>query len=148
MYKRILVPIDGSALSSKAVRAAGGLARDMQAKVTALHVIPSYNPPVADESALAYSMVTPQAYKKATEAQAQKVLDKARTALAREEVECDTAFVTGDRPWEAIIKAARARKCDLIVMASHGRQGFSALLLGSETHKVLTHSKTPVLVCR
>ena len=148
MYKHILVPTDGSALSAKALKTASELARGMQAKVTALHVIPSYMPPLAEEAAVAYTLYTPQEYRKATEGHAKKMLEKAKAALAQKKVSCDTAFVTDDQPWHAIIKAARTKKCDLIVMASHGRRGLSGLLLGSETHKVLTHSKTPVLVCR
>jgi len=66
--------------------------------------------------------------------------------LAR--VPCKTIWVTKDQAWEGIIHTARSRKCDLIVMASHGRRGLTGLLLGSETTKVLTHSKIPVLVCR
>ena len=63
-------------------------------------------------------------------------------------MKCDTVFVTAEEPWDAIVKTAHSKKCDLIVMASHGRRGLAGVLLGSETTKVLTHSKTPVLVCR
>ena len=63
-------------------------------------------------------------------------------------VRCGTLFVTNEQPWRAIIRTARSRRCDLILMASHGRRGIAAVVLGSETTKVLTHSKTPVLVCR
>jgi nucleotide-binding universal stress UspA family protein len=76
------------------------------------------------------------------------MLAKVKSAAAAHKVRCETAFVSDDQPWEAIVKTAKGRKCDLIVMASHGRRGIEGLLLGSETHKVLTHSKTPVLVCR
>ena len=148
MYKHILVPTDGTALSQKAVKAAARLARGMNAKVTALHVIPAYMPPMAAEAAVMYEAYSPQQYKKETEASARKTLDKAKAALDASHVRSDTAFVTNDHPWSAIVKAARTRKCDLIVMASHGRRGITGLLLGSETTKVLTHSKTPVLVCR
>ena len=65
-----------------------------------------------------------------------------------ESVPCETEMITDSEPWQGIIDAARSKKCDLIVMASHGRRGLAGLLLGSETTKVLTHSKTPVLVCR
>ena len=78
-----------------------------------------------------------------------------KKALAAVAIEADTAgvafsslLVSDGQPWKAIIRAARAKRCELIVMASHGRRGISALLLGSETSKVLAHSKVPVLVCR
>ena len=148
MYKHILVPTDGSPLSQKAVKAATDLARGMNARVTALHVIPEYTPPMVEEAAVAYSVYSPENYRKETEAFARKMLDKARATVEAKKVACETEFVTNDHPWNAIVKAAKAKKCDLIVMASHGRRGLSGLLLGSETTKVLTHSKTPVLVCR
>ena len=148
MYKHILVPTDGSTLSAKAVREATRLAHGMKAKVTALHVIPRYMPPMAEEAALAYTLYSPQDYKKSTEKAALAMLDRARAAIESGKVKCDTAFVTDDQPWNAIVKAAKSKKCDLIVMASHGRRGLAGILLGSETTKVLTHSKTPVLVCR
>jgi nucleotide-binding universal stress UspA family protein len=79
----------------------------------------------------------------------------ARKALAVVEIESQTAgvesstvYVTGEQPWQAIIRVARSKRCDAIVMASHGRRGLAGVLLGSETVKVLTHSKVPVLVCR
>ena len=72
----------------------------------------------------------------------------AAEAAAAAGVPCETVYLTHDRPWEAIIETAEQRGCDLIVMASHGRAGVSAVVLGSETNKVLTHSKIPVLVCR
>ena len=149
MYKHILVPTDGSALSQKAVKTATELARGMKSKVTAVHVIPPYAPPVVSDMAVAYaSIVSPTEYRRSTEKQAQKLLDKVKASVEAKKVECDVAFVNDAQPWEAIIKLAGGRKCDLIVMASHGRRGLEGLLLGSETNKVLTHSKTPVLVCR
>jgi nucleotide-binding universal stress UspA family protein len=84
-------------------------------------------------------------YESSLRASAKKVLTK---AAADVQAPCDTVAVFDSHPWEAIVKAAAKRKCDVIVMASHGRRGLAGLLLGSETHKVLTHSKTPVLVCR
>ena len=70
------------------------------------------------------------------------------TAAHAAGVKCEVLQVTGDEPWKAIISAASRNKCDLVVMASHGRRGLAGLLIGSETTKVLTHSKVPVLVCR
>ena len=149
MYKHILVPTDGSALSLKAVKIATGLARTMKAKVTALHVMPRYMPPMAEEAAVAYvSAYSEKMFRESTEKQAAKVLARAQTECASHKVKCETAAVTGSTPWESIIATAKKKKCDLIVMASHGRRGLAGLLIGSETTKVLTHSKTPVLVCR
>jgi nucleotide-binding universal stress UspA family protein len=149
MYKHILVPTDGSNLSLKAARAAGALASRLRAKVTAVHVIPTYVPPIPSEGMIPYpEMLSPEAYRKATEKQAATALGKIAKAVAAKKVACDTFFLTHDRPWEGIIKAAAMKKCDLIVMAFHGRGGIAGILLGSETTKVLTHSKIPVLVCR
>jgi len=149
MFKHILVPTDGSELSLKAVKVAAELAGGMKAKITALHVIPPYSPPPVGDALVSYpGMFSPQEYKKSTEKEAQKMLDKVKAAAEVHQVKCDTAFVTGEEPWDAIVKTAHGKKCDLIVMASHGRRGLAGVLLGSETTKVLTHSKTPVLVCR
>jgi nucleotide-binding universal stress UspA family protein len=149
MYKHILVPTDGSPLSLKAVKAATELAYTMKARVTALHVMPRFSPPMMEEAAAAYVNVYSEAeFRKSSEKHAAKVLAKAKGAFESRKIRCDTAAVTGASPWETIIAAAKGRKCDLIVMASHGRRGLAGVLLGSETTKVLTHSKTPVLVCR
>ena len=148
MFKHILVPTDGSKLSSKAIRMAVRLARDTGAKVTAVYVVAPYVPPAYGEGAIYVPGVSPKRYKALTEREAHK-------ALAAVEVEASTSGIayagttqTAFNPWEAIIRAAWTKKCDLIVMASHGRRGLAGLLLGSETTKVLTHSKIPVLVCR
>ena len=146
MYKHILVPTDGSALSLKAAKAAGKLARELNAKVTTLVVTPPYTPANGGESAVYYTAAfTKKAFDAGMKEHAEQALEQARKALG---VEAEGVAVEDRTPWEAIIKNARARKCDLIVMASHGRRGIASLLLGSETTKVLTHSKTPVLVCR
>ena len=149
MYRHILVPTDGSKLSAKAIKTAARLAKLCGAKLTGLCVTPTYVAPVYAEG-MTYGMVSSRSYKKLKEREARK-------ALAVVDIEAQTAGVavlvskislTGDQPWRAIIGTARSKKCDLIVMASHGRRGLSALLLGSETAKVLTHSRIPVLVCR
>jgi nucleotide-binding universal stress UspA family protein len=149
MYKHILVPTDGSALSLKAARAAAGLAKRVKARISVVHVIPPYMPPMAPEGMVAYpDMLSPQAYKKATEKEASAMLARVAKTIHAKKVACQTMSATYDRPWRGIIKTAKSRRCDLIVMASHGRSGLAGVLLGSETAKVLTHSKTPVLVCR
>jgi nucleotide-binding universal stress UspA family protein len=146
MYKHILVPTDGSALSLKAARAAGKLAAKLEAQITAIYVIAPYMPPGGSESIVFEAAYSQREYEKAMRATADKAL--AKVAAAAGGVACATVTKTHAHPWEAIIDVAKSRKCDLVVMASHGRRGLAGLLLGSETQKVLTHTKTPVLVCR
>ena len=148
MFKHLLVSTDGSKLSAKAIRTAVRLARAAGAKLTGAYVIAPFVPPAYGEGMVYMPALSPRRYKEAAEREARKALAvveiEARTAGA----EYGSAMLTANNPWEGIIRAAKARKCDLIVMASHGRRGLAGLLLGSETAKVLTHSKIPVLVCR
>jgi nucleotide-binding universal stress UspA family protein len=145
MYKHILVPTDGSTLSRKAVRTASQLAKTLKAKVTAIHVMEPWDPPAGAEAAAFRLPRIMVEYERNLRANAQKVLTKAASDMKSP---CETVAVFDRHPWEAIVKTAASRKCDVIVMASHGRRGIAGLLLGSETQKVLSHSKTPVLVCR
>jgi nucleotide-binding universal stress UspA family protein len=147
MYKHILVPTDGSKLSAKAIRAAARLAALCQAKLTGLYVIAPDLPPVYTEGAM-YGGLSARNYKELKEKEAKKALALVDIEAQTSGLQASGIFLTADQPWKAIIGAARSKKCDLIVMASHGRRGLSGLLLGSETAKVLTHSKVPVLVCR
>jgi nucleotide-binding universal stress UspA family protein len=147
MYKHILIPTDGSDLSEKAVRHGVLLARAVKAKVTSITVLsPSQlfklEPDKFTELPEEYG------YKKELESFANKCLDQVKTAALAQDVSCDVMYVEHDHPYQAIIDAANNQHCDLIVMASHGRHGISAIVLGSETVKVLTHSTIPVLVCR
>jgi nucleotide-binding universal stress UspA family protein len=146
MYKHILVPTDGTPLSLKAVKAAAQLAKTTKAKVTAIHVMAPFDAQMTSEGAVFRAGYLAREYEANVRANAKKVLAKATTAL--KESPCETLAVFDSRPWEAIVKTASKRKCDVIVMASHGRSGIASLLLGSETQKVLAHSRTPVLVCR
>jgi nucleotide-binding universal stress UspA family protein len=147
MYKHILVPTDGSKLSLKAAREAARLAKGFKAKITALYVIPPYMPPVIGDGYVpARNGADERRYREATEKIAGQALKKVESAAGGAKV--DKVIVTDQQAWSGIIKAAQGRKCDVIVMASHGRGGLAGVLLGSETHKVLTHSKKPVLVCR
>jgi len=148
MYKHILVPTDGSKLSAKAIRTAARLAQSFEASLTGVYVIPPYVPPVYGEAVIYVPEVTPKRYKEITAREAKKALAVVEVEAQTAGVECKTAAVTADQAWKGIIRTAQSKGCDLIVMASHGRRGLSGLLLGSETTKVLTHSKTPVLVCR
>jgi len=148
MFRHILVSTDGSKLSGKAIRTAMRLAKATGAKVTGVYVIPPYLPPMYGEAIMYGPAMSPSKYRSVTRRTAQK-------ALAAVEIEAQTAGVgyaasvpTAANPWEGIVRTAKAKKCDLVVMASHGRRGLAGLLLGSETAKVLTHSKVPVLVCR
>ncbi len=145
MYKHILIPTDGSPLSDAAVRQGVALARVLGAKVTALNVSPPFHNLALDPAMVT---ATPAQYEQECLALAEKALGVAKAEASVARVTCETVHLTEDHPYHAIIETARTRGCDLIFMASHGRRGVSALLLGSETSKVLTHSKIPVLVCR
>jgi nucleotide-binding universal stress UspA family protein len=149
MYRHILVPTDGSPLSLKAAKTAASLAKELKAKITALYVIQPYTPPSTGDGLVLYpEAFSPERYKDESEKVATRALDKVKAEAESAKVDCETKFVTKVHPWQAIIDHARGAHCDLIVMASHGRKGIEGLLMGSETTKVLTHSTTPVLVCR
>ena len=148
MYKNILVPTDGSKLSQRAVKAAAELAAVVGARLTGCYVMPEYTPPVYGEASMYITQVSPANFKKAMEKEASAALAFIAKQADAAGVNFASVKATGAQPWSEIVKAARAKKCDLIVMASHGRRGLSGLLLGSETTKVLTHSKVPVLVVR
>jgi nucleotide-binding universal stress UspA family protein len=148
-YTHILLPTDGTPLAMKAAKEASALAKNLGAKVTAVYVTPPWTPPMADEGAVLLDFdYSEKAYEESQSKRAGAALDRIERALAKERVQCEKVHANGAQPWESIIRTAKKRKCDLIVMASHGRSGLGALILGSETTKVLTHSKTPVLVCR
>jgi len=148
MYKHILVPTDGSKLSTHAVRAACNLAQTCGARITGIYVIPPYVPPIYAEGMIYIADLGPKRHKEVMQQAAKKALAVVSAEARRAGVACASAAPVADQPWEGILKAARGKRCDLIVMASHGRRGIAGLLLGSETTKVLTHSKIPVLVCR
>jgi nucleotide-binding universal stress UspA family protein len=145
MYAHILIPTDGSELAEKAVKHGIELAKQIGAKVTALTVLPPFHMLTADTQMLED---TPGQYKARMQSHAKKILDSVVEAAQAAGIVCETMQAGHDHPYEAIIDAARVKGCDLIVMASHGRHGLSAIILGSETLKVLTHSKIPVLVHR
>ncbi len=148
MYKHILVSTDGSKLSAKAIRMAVKLADATGAKVTGVYVIPPYVAPAYGEGVMYMPAVSPSRYKQITEREARKALAAVEIEARTSKVDFATMTLTADNPWEGIIHAAKSKRADLIVMASHGRRGLAGLVLGSETTKVLTHSKVPVLVCR
>ena len=150
MFTHILFPTDGSALSNVALTKAALLAKQVGAKLTAMHVVGQYHPAVESDGYLVSEGVAllKQSFEKEEAARADRILDEVRKISARFGVECACVTASGDLPYQAIIAEASKSGCDLIVMASHGRRGLEGLLLGSETQKVLTHSKVPVLVCR
>lgn len=149
MYKHIMLPVDGSEPSRKAVTECIRFAKSIGAKVTALHVVSPFRLRV-QPWATPKEVITK--IEKEHEEESTKIAERELAALrARaqaEGVECDTVVLVGDNPFEEIIANAQKRQCDVIMMASHGRRGVEAVLLGSETVKVLTHSKLPVLVVR
>jgi nucleotide-binding universal stress UspA family protein len=145
MFKNILVPTDGSDLAAKAVEQGVLFAKEIGAKITAVTVTEPSDLLSVTPTQLEY---TPIEYQKHARAYAETVLGTVSDAAKSAGVVCDTLHVEHEQVYQAIIEAAEARKCDLIVMASHGRRGVSAVVLGSETVKVLTHSKIPVLVYR
>lgn len=147
MFKHLLVPTDGSELSDGAVERAVAFAREAGARITFFYAKPDFPVSFYGEGALVDPM-TPERFAEMAEMQAQEILAKSVRESKASGVECDTITEVSDTPYEAIIKAADERGCDLIFMASHGRRGLTGLLLGSETQKVLTHSDIPVLVYR
>ena len=144
MYKRILVPTDGSEVTEKAVQTAISLARDGGGQLFAISV----KEPFPYSAISEMQPVPPQEFYDAQEriaaARVKAVVDAAKLAG----VECSAHTVEALHPWEAILDHAKAQACDIIVMASHGRRGVAALLLGSETQRVLIHSAIPVLVVK
>ena len=147
MFRNILVPTDGSAPSRKAIKRAVQLAREQRARITGFYVGPAWQLPVYAELA-PMEVVSPKAHAAAVARTAQRVLAAIKKTAAAARVPCRCRHAMGDRPYDEIVKAARRYRCDLIVIASHGRRGISRLLLGSVTSKVLAQSTLPVLVCR
>ena len=145
MHRHILIPTDGSALSQSAIEYGVALAKSVNAKVTILTVSALFQT-LALESGMVTE--TPEEYREHMARLAAEYLNVAKETALAAGVICETMHVEHDQPYLAIIETAEQRFCDLIVMASHGRRGFSAVVLGSETLKVLTHSTVPVLVIR
>lgn len=147
MFKHFLVPTDGSPLSQEAVKRAVGFAAEAGARITFFYAKPEYPIAFYGEGAL-IDPTTPEKFAEMAAQQAETVLNDCAGQAQAANVPCATVADTSDVPYEAIITAAEKAGCDLIFMASHGRRGISGLLLGSETQKVLTHSRIPVLVYR
>jgi len=147
MYKKILVPTDGSALSKKAIRGAVELAAAVGAEVLAVHVVPRY-PMSYFEGGITVSPTEIARVEKQWAEHGQALADEVGKAAEKAGVKARATTVRSDLVADALLAAARKNKCDLIVMASHGRKGIKRLLLGSETQHVLTHGTIPVLVLR
>lgn len=147
MFKHILVPTDGSDLSNKAVERAVIFARENNAQISFLYVQSAYPLPMIGEG-IYISPNTPDEFAALTAQESKRVLDAALNQAQQAKVTAHSLTSVSDSPYKEIIHFATQQACDLIFMASHGRKGLTALLLGSETQKVLTHSSIPVLVYR
>jgi nucleotide-binding universal stress UspA family protein len=148
LFRHILFPTDGSNLSAKAGRYAVALAHSLGARLTALHVTAPYMPPFPDLTGGHASVMSEEEYPRVTQGHAEQILGAVGEAARAADVPFESVHTISGAPWDAIVRTARERGCDAIVMASHGRRGVSALVLGSETVKVLTHCNIPVLVTR
>jgi nucleotide-binding universal stress UspA family protein len=147
MFKHILIPTDGSALSRKAVDRGIKLAKSLGARVTGVFAGPSATPIVfGDMYPVGY--IDLGDHERAIKAAGKRYLAVIQNAAKKARVRCEVVQVTSDFPADAILATAKKKKCDVIVMATHGRRGVKGVLLGSETQKVLTKAAIPVLVCR
>ena len=145
MYKHILIATDGSELAQKAVKQGLELAKHLNATVTAVTVTEPWPVAMADGVILANPI---DEYEKAVAQDASRILTAVGELAGKLGVACATVHVADQYPAEGIIEQAKAKNCDLIVMASHGRRGIAKLLLGSQATRVLAHSTTPVLICK
>ena len=144
MYKRILVPTDGSDITANAVSTAVSLAKSLGAQLLTISVKEPF-----PYSAISEMQPTPpQEFFDAQERTATRHVGAVAEACAAAGIACHAETVEGLQPWEAIVAHAAAKHCDLLVMGSHGRSGLASLFLGSETHDVLKHTTVPVLVVR
>ena len=144
MYRSILIPTDGTEITAKAVATGVALAQALGARLSTITV----KEPFPYSAISEMQPIPPQEFYDAQERIAQKRVNEVVAAAAKAGLDCQGFTVEAQHPWEAIIDHAKAQECDLIVMASHGRRGVSALLLGSETTRVLVHSDVPVLVVK
>ena len=147
MFKNILVPTDGSKLSQKAVKEAIELSQQSGAKVTALHVYPKFSGSPYGTFGPAEDVLE-EAHKNQRRADGDSIFAAVRKLADNAGITFESVLAESNDVWKQIIATAKKKKCDLICMASHGRRGLSGVLLGSETHKLLTHSELPVLVVR
>jgi nucleotide-binding universal stress UspA family protein len=147
MFKHILIPTDGSDFSEKVVKDGMALAKTINAKITGVHVYPSFIMISYGEFGPVDGELQKQMLESA-KTEGDKYLDRLQAAAKSAGVAFDRVLLENDNAWKGILETAQKKGCDLVLMAAHGRRGLSALVLGSETNKVLTHSKIPVLVYR
>ncbi|MEQ1518303.1 MAG: universal stress protein [Usitatibacteraceae bacterium] len=147
MFKHLLVPTDGSKLSLGALDIAADMASGSDTKISVLHVCPTY-PTMVGGDGYMVAPITSKEWDASIAKLTARVQEAVEKRAKSKSVTVQFLSATTDQPYVAIIDTAKKKKCDLIVMSSHGRKGISAMLLGSETTKVLTHCKVPVLVCR
>ncbi len=147
MFKRILIPTDGSAISRKAVKQGVAFAKSIGATVVGFFSPEDYRAIMYTEYMPA-TILSQEEFEAQAKKAAEKQLAQVQKAAEAADVRYESYWTISIAPWEAIIEAARKKKCDLIFMGSHGRTGLAGLVLGSTTTKVLTHSKLPVLVTR
>ena len=147
MYKHILIPTDGSRIARSAIEAGVKLAAKLGARVIGFYAAPPATP-LECKGLLPVGYDEPVDRARAIEKAAKQYLEAIEKAAEAADVPCKVAYETNDYPADAILAAAKRHKCDLIFMASHGRTGFRASMLGSQTQKVLSQSKIPVLVHR
>lgn len=147
MFKHILIPCDGSELSNRVVDKAIEFASEINARITGFYAQPEYSVPYY-EGGIPIDAMTPESFAALTETQAKTILNSVAEKAKAAGVICEAYSSVNNATYEAIIDAANSKGCDLIFMASHGRRGIAGLLMGSETHKVLTHTTIPVLVYR
>ena len=144
MFKHLLVPVDGSDISRKSLKKVAELAEADGAAVTLVYVSDPLPPLVYSDSTMGYG-ISAKDHKKVCEAYAKDVFKKAATALGSS-IKAKTLHIANTNLSEGILDGAKKAKADVIVMASHKRTGIKGVLLGSETHEVIVHSKLPVLV--
>jgi nucleotide-binding universal stress UspA family protein len=148
MYKHILFPTDGSECSAIALAAVVPLAKALNARITAINLMPPYEPSIMDLTLPHSGVPSLEQFEAGARQESVAILARVADEARFAGVACETLSATSGAPWDTILTAARQGKCDLIFMASHGRRGLAAALLGSETQKVIAHSSLPVLVCR
>ena len=147
MYRHILIPTDGSELAEHAVTNGLSLAKSLGAKASVIIVEEPFDWLSVSETKARQALEELAQYREQIKKHAASVLSRVADAAKQAGVSCNTIQIENAQPYKAIIATAADKGCDLIVMASHGRSGLSALVLGSVTNKVLTHTNTPVLVC-
>ena len=145
MFKHILIPTDGSELSKVAIQNGVKFAKEINAKITGITVTVPYHYFAVDAMQISDTV---EQYSIDVKAMADRYLSVIKEEASNAGVECDLVHCSNEHPYEEIVKTAQERQCDVIFQASHGRRGMGGVILGSETQKVLTHSKIPVLVFR